>query len=164
MDTASPRSPVGEVRRTVRESSDNRVASLAGSTLTRRRLIQGLAAVLAPAAIITRAADALQESSVTSTTEPYSSTVLSPGIRSRFVNNINGLRMHVLEAGFEGKNRPCVLLLHGFPELAYSWRKVMLPIASAGFHVIAPDRRGHGRTSGWDVGFDDDLDPFDTLN
>jgi pimeloyl-ACP methyl ester carboxylesterase len=72
--------------------------------------------------------------------------------------------MHVLEAGFEVKDRPCVLLLHGFPELAYSWRKVMLPIASAGFHVIAPDRRGYGRTSGWDVGYDDNLDPFGTLN
>jgi pimeloyl-ACP methyl ester carboxylesterase len=49
--------------------------------------------------------------------------------------------MHVLEAGFAGE-RPCVLLLHGFPELAYSWRKVMLPLASAGFHVVAPDQRG----------------------
>ncbi len=72
--------------------------------------------------------------------------------------------MHVLEAGFEAKDRPCVVLLHGFPELAYSWRKVMLPLASAGFHVIAPDRRGYGRTSGWDVRYDDDLDPFGTLN
>jgi len=40
----------------------------------------------------------------------------------------------------------------------------MLPLASAGFHVIAPDRRGYGRTSGWDVSYDDDLDPFGTLN
>ena len=48
-------------------------------------------------------------------------------IRSRYVENINGLRMHVLEAGFETKGRPCLLLLHGFPELAYSWRKVMAP-------------------------------------
>ena len=72
--------------------------------------------------------------------------------------------MHVLEAGFESKDRPCVVLLHGFPELAYSWRKVMLPIASAGFHVIAPDRRAYGRTSGWDVGYDDDIGPFNTLN
>ena len=72
--------------------------------------------------------------------------------------------MHVLEAGFETKGRECVVLLHGFPELAYSWRKVMLPIASAGFHVIAPDRRGYGRTSGWDAGYDDDISPFNTLN
>jgi pimeloyl-ACP methyl ester carboxylesterase len=86
------------------------------------------------------------------------------GIRSRFVHNINGLTMHVLEAGFEVKGRPCVVLLHGFPEIAYSWRHVMLPIAGAGFHVIAPDRRGYGRTSGWDVRFDDDPGPFATLN
>jgi pimeloyl-ACP methyl ester carboxylesterase len=40
----------------------------------------------------------------------------------------------------------------------------MPPIASAGFHVIAPDLRGNGRTSGWDVSYDDDLGPFRTLN
>src|SRR5438445_13391080 len=89
---------------------------------------------------------------------------LPQGIRARFVTGINGLTMHVLEAGFEQKDRPCVLLLHGFPELAYSWRKVMRPIASAGFHVIAPDLRGYGRTSGTDVRYDDDLAPFRTLN
>src|SRR5437764_10505899 len=60
---------------------------------------------------------------------------LPAGIRSRYVSNINELTFHVLEAGFEDKSRPCVLLLHGFPELAYAWRKVMLPLASAGFHV-----------------------------
>jgi pimeloyl-ACP methyl ester carboxylesterase len=64
---------------------------------------------------------------------------LLAGIRARFVPNGNGLTMHLLEAGFEGQDRPCVLLLHGFPELAYSWRKVMLPLAAAGLHVIAPD-------------------------
>jgi pimeloyl-ACP methyl ester carboxylesterase len=42
---------------------------------------------------------------------------------------------------------PCILLLHGFPELAYSWR---LPLVEAGFHVVAPDQRGYGRTTGWD--------------
>ncbi len=72
--------------------------------------------------------------------------------------------MHVLEAGFEIRNRPAVVLVHGFPELAYSWRKVMLPIASSGYHVIAPDLRGYGRTSGTDVKYDDDLTPFRTLN
>src|SRR4051812_46634290 len=51
---------------------------------------------------------------------PASTMPLPPGIRSRFVDNINGLRLHVLEAGFEAKGRPCLLLLHGFPELAYS--------------------------------------------
>ena len=54
---------------------------------------------------------------------PMSPDVLPAGIRSRFVENINGLRMHVLEAGFETPGRPAVLLLHGFPELAFSWRQ-----------------------------------------
>src|SRR5690242_1929711 len=69
----------------------------------------------------------------------YYPAVLPAGIRARFVDNINGRRMHVLEAGFESTDRPCVLMLHGFPELAYSWRRVMPALAAAGFHVIAPD-------------------------
>ncbi len=75
---------------------------------------------------------------------------LPTGVRSRMIDNGNGLIMHVLEAGFEIQDRPCILLLHGFPELAYSWRKLMLPLAAAGFHVLAPDQRGYGRTTGWD--------------
>jgi len=70
----------------------------------------------------------------------------------------------MLEAGHETSGRPVVLLLHGFPELAYSWRKVMLPLASAGYHVIAPDQRGYGRTTGWDSSYDADPDPFRVLN
>jgi pimeloyl-ACP methyl ester carboxylesterase len=72
---------------------------------------------------------------------------LPAGVRPRFVEGVNGLTMHVLEAGFESKDRPCVLLLHGFPELAFSWRKVMPALAQAGYHVIAPDQRGYGRTT-----------------
>src|SRR5271168_1748727 len=89
---------------------------------------------------------------------------LPSGIRSRFVHGVNGLTMHILEAGFEVAGRPCVLLLHGFPELAYSWRKVMLPLASAGFHVVAPDQRGYGRTTGWDPDYDGDLASFRFTN
>jgi pimeloyl-ACP methyl ester carboxylesterase len=85
---------------------------------------------------------------------------LPEGIRSRMVLGINGLTMHVLEAGFEDAGRSCVILLHGFPELAYSWRNVMLPLAAAGFHVVAPDQRGYGRTTGWDDRYDGDLDSF----
>ena len=92
------------------------------------------------------------------------SATLPGGIRSRFVPAINGLTMHVLEAGFAEKNRPCVLLLHGFPELAYSWRKIMLSLAAAGFHVVAPDQRGYGQTTGWDGDYDGDLGSFRILN
>ena len=58
------------------------------------------------------------------------------------------------------QGRPCVLLLHGFPELAYCWRKVMPALAAAGYHVIAPDQRGYGRTTGWDANYDGDLASF----
>ncbi|MGI9476185.1 MAG: alpha/beta fold hydrolase [Hyphomicrobiaceae bacterium] len=89
---------------------------------------------------------------------------LPAGVRARFVDGINGLTMHVLEAGFETPGRPTVILLHGFPEIAFSWRKVMPALAAAGYHVLAPDQRGYGRTSGTDVSYDDDLAPYRVLN
>jgi pimeloyl-ACP methyl ester carboxylesterase len=95
---------------------------------------------------------------------PLDASVLPSGVRAGFVDGINGLRMQVLEAGFETAGRPCLLLLHGFPELAYSWRHVMVPLAQAGFHVVAPDQRGYGRTTGWDADYDGDLRPFRLLN
>jgi len=85
---------------------------------------------------------------------------LDTQIRSRYLADINGLHMHLLEAGHETSARPTLLLLHGFPELAYSWRKLMLPLSAAGFHVIAPDLRGYGRTTGWQA--DAMADPSDS--
>jgi pimeloyl-ACP methyl ester carboxylesterase len=95
--------------------------------------------------------------------QPLDASVLPAGVRARFVDDVNGLQMHMLEAGFEQPGRPLVLLLHGFPELAYSWRKVMGPLADAGFHVVAPDLRGYGRTTGWSNAYDQDLRPFSML-
>jgi pimeloyl-ACP methyl ester carboxylesterase len=83
-------------------------------------------------------------------------------VRARFVDDVNGLRVHVLEAG--NPQHPCVLLLHGFPELAYSWRKVMPALAEAGYYVVAPDQRGYGRTTGWDGEYDGDLGSFRLMN
>eukprot|EP00245_Coleochaete_scutata_P004915 TRINITY_DN17998_c0_g1_i1.p1 TRINITY_DN17998_c0_g1~~TRINITY_DN17998_c0_g1_i1.p1 ORF type:complete len:348 (+),score=81.57 TRINITY_DN17998_c0_g1_i1:59-1045(+) len=54
----------------------------------------------------------------------------------------NGINMHIAEAG----SGPLVLLLHGFPEFWYSWRKQLPVIAEAGFHAVAPDLRGYGET------------------
>ncbi len=96
--------------------------------------------------------------------QPLDTAFLPPGVRSRFVRDVNGLDMHILEAGFAPADRPLVLLLHGFPELAYSWRKVMPALADAGFHAVAPDQRGYGRTSGWSPDYDADLRPFRLLN
>ena len=142
------------------------------ASMTRRQLIQGLAA-MAPAAVVTNGpasrslmAASLGTSAAPQTTEmgPLAADVLPDGVRSRFVDNINGLRFHVLEAGFEGGGRPGLLLLHGFPELAYSWRNVMMPLAEAGYHVLAPDLRGFGRTTGWDADYHGDLFSFRRLN
>ncbi len=87
---------------------------------------------------------------------------LPSGIDSRRVDGVNGLSVHVLESGRprDGEVRPLVLLLHGFPELSYSWRKVLPALGDAGFHAVAPDQRGYGLTTGWQGGFDDDLAPF----
>ncbi|KAJ6844255.1 uncharacterized protein M6B38_291675 [Iris pallida] len=63
------------------------------------------------------------------------------GIIHRSVE-VNGIRMHVAEKG-EG---PVVLLLHGFPELWYSWRHQILGLADAGYRAVAPDLRGYGDT------------------
>jgi pimeloyl-ACP methyl ester carboxylesterase len=54
----------------------------------------------------------------------------------------NGIKMHIAEAG----QGPLVLLLHGFPELWYSWRHQLPALAAAGYHAVAPDVRGYGRT------------------
>ena len=80
---------------------------------------------------------------------------LPTGITSRMLPGINGLNVHILEAG--DAQRPLLLLLHGFPELAFSWRHVMPALAAAGYHVVAPDQRGYGRTTGWVGDFDGDL-------
>lgn len=87
---------------------------------------------------------------------------LPAGVRTRQVDGINSLSMHVLEAGHPGQ--PLVVLLHGFPELAYSWRGIMPALAEAGFHVLAPDQRGYGRTTGADSSYDADLRQFGLLN
>ena len=89
---------------------------------------------------------------------------LPSGVRSRFLPGIDGLTLHVLEAGHEPAGRPCVLLLHGFPELAYSWRKLLPALAAAGYHVVAPDQRGYGRTTGWDGCYDGDVRSFRLFN
>jgi pimeloyl-ACP methyl ester carboxylesterase len=67
-----------------------------------------------------------------------------PPWTERFVDT-NGVRLRVIEAGDRGA--PVVLLAHGFPELAYSWRHQIPALAEAGYHVIAADQRGYGGSS-----------------
>ncbi|MEZ5100846.1 MAG: alpha/beta fold hydrolase [Thermoleophilia bacterium] len=90
--------------------------------------------------------------------EPLSAAVLPTGVRARVVEGVADLRVHLLEAG--DPRDPLVLLVHGFPELAFSWRRVLPGLAAAGYHAVAPDLRGYGRTTGWGAGYDEPLAPF----
>ena len=75
---------------------------------------------------------------------------LPSGITSQYITSAaSDLYYHYLEAGRKGD--PLLLLLHGFLELAFTWRKVLLGLAEAGYYVVAPDQRGFGRTTGWDT-------------
>lgn len=109
---------------------------------------------------------------------PSSWPGLSPQVNSRSII-VNDLDVHIFEAKpREPPNQasPLLILLHGFPELAYSWRKVIVPLADAGYHVVAPDQRGYGQTKKRtmapsqsdrthdNVTFEDDPSPFRMLN
>lgn len=95
---------------------------------------------------------------------PLPQSVLPAGIRSRFVEGVNDLSMHVLEAGERKGSAGTILLLHGFPELAYCWRRLMPLLAMKGFYVVAPDQRGYGRTTPHPVAFDDPVWPYSLLH
>jgi pimeloyl-ACP methyl ester carboxylesterase len=77
-------------------------------------------------------------------------TAAPAGISHRRVET-NGVTMHIAEAGIG----PLVVLVHGWPELWYSWRHQLPVLAEAGFHAVAPDLRGYGDTdaSGTDEGY-----------
>src|SRR5262249_28108423 len=131
---------------------------------SRRGFLVTASAAIGALTLPARSARAAGQRAENANLPPYGNSTIPAGIRSRTVASLNGLTVHMLEAGYETPGRPAILLLHGFPELAYSWRKVMLPLAAAGYHVIAPDMRGYGRTTGWDRSYDADPDPFRILN
>jgi pimeloyl-ACP methyl ester carboxylesterase len=69
---------------------------------------------------------------------------------------VNGVVLEVFEAGRENAGNP-IILCHGWPELAFSWRHQMPALAAAGFHVIVPNQRGFGNSSRPDEVTDYDL-------
>jgi len=101
---------------------------------------------------------------VTSEVGLLDASLLPEGVRARFVEGVNGIRVHVLEAGGEQPGRPLIVLLHGFPDLAYGWRGVMPLLAAAGYYVVAPDVRGFGRSGGTEAVYETELAPYSTLN
>jgi pimeloyl-ACP methyl ester carboxylesterase len=132
------------------------------SSTARRRVLAGGLFLLARHALgaITDPVPALNDN----TSVDYGRSTLPRGIRSRRVDTNNQVVLHILEAGFESPGRPCVVLLHGFPELAYTWRNQMLPLARAGYHVIAPDARGYGLSASQPVAYSDSLVPYSQFN
>ena len=77
--------------------------------------------------------------------EPFANLMTNDGIELRegYADVGNGITLHYVEAG-EG---PLVLLLHGFPEFWFGWRRQIAPLAAAGFRVVAPDTRGYNLSS-----------------
>jgi len=59
---------------------------------------------------------------------------------------VNGVELEVFEAGQHNAGRP-IVLCHGFPDLAYTWRNQVPALVAAGYHVIAPNQRGYGNSS-----------------
>ena len=60
--------------------------------------------------------------------------------------SVNGVELEVFEAGRENAGKP-IVLCHGWPEHAFSWRYQMPALAAAGYHVIVPNQRGYGNSS-----------------
>ncbi|MEI5989783.1 hypothetical protein A5881_001276 [Enterococcus termitis] len=60
--------------------------------------------------------------------------------------SVNGVELEIFEAGQQNFGRP-IILCHGWPEHAYSWRHQVAPLVEAGYHVIIPNQRGYGRSS-----------------
>lgn len=60
--------------------------------------------------------------------------------------SVNGIELEVFEAG-QGVGRQPIILCHGWPEHAYSWRYQVTPLVEAGYHVIIPNQRGYGNSS-----------------
>lgn len=131
-------------------------------TLSRRSVLSMGAASLVAASFRLSRANPIGVTALTAKT--YGDGTLPRAIRSRLIRGVNGLDVHILEAGYEIPARPLVLLLHGFPDLAYGWRHLMPILADAGYHVVAPDQRGFGRTTGWVNDYNAALEPFGILN
>ncbi|MCV9931054.1 alpha/beta hydrolase [Flavobacterium sp. LS1R47] len=60
--------------------------------------------------------------------------------------SINGIKLEVFEAGQQNSDKP-IVLCHGFPEHAFSWRYQIPELVKAGYHVIVPNQRGYGKSS-----------------
>ena len=109
--------------------------------LSRRDMLWAAGALTAGAAL-TQPLRAAAREPIGANAEPASwIDPAMPEVTHRMIET-NGIRLHIAEQG-EG---PLVILCHGFPECWYSWRHQLGALAKAGFHAVAPDLRGYGRS------------------
>jgi pimeloyl-ACP methyl ester carboxylesterase len=110
----------------------------------RRILLRQLASsvMLASAGALARSRGALAQTVAPTPLRPSQAASGTPATITHRRIQTNGITMHVAEAG----TGPLVVLLHGFPELWYSWRHQLPALAAAGYHAVAPDLRGYGGT------------------
>ena len=85
-------------------------------------------------------------------------------IKSKVIKDVNGLDIHYLESGVKKDDSELIILLHGFPELSFSWRKILPRLSDDGYHVVAPDQRGFGSTIGADLTYTNNLSDFSHIN
>src|SRR2546428_12305727 len=96
------------------------------AALSRREFVAGAAAAAARGFVRRRC-----QTRSGGVLSPYGNGTIPAGIRSRTVPNVKGLTLHVVEAGFDNTARMAIHIVHGSPELAFSWRQQTLPMASA---------------------------------
>ena len=91
--------------------------------------------------------------------------LLDKNIKSNFVDIGTGLKVHYLECNYTNKkDAPIALLLHGFPEISFSWRKILPLLSKEGFRAIAIDQRGYGETIGGSKKYEDDIREYNLIN
>ncbi len=124
----APPAAAGAIDFTRTQSSAPRILSR-GMHVNRRQLLGSAGALLAQTALPWTTAQG-KNARAENKDVLYGGSTLPAGIRSNRVDTNTGATLHVLEAGYDRRTAPCVVLLHGFPELAYSWRNQLLPPGS----------------------------------
>jgi pimeloyl-ACP methyl ester carboxylesterase len=116
-------------------------STMLDATLSRRDLLWTAGALTGGASFAEPSSAAVPEPGGSSARTTSWVDAAMPEVTHRMIET-NGIRLHVAEQG----KGPLVILCHGFPECWYSWRHQLGALAKAGFHAVAPDLRGYGRS------------------